>query len=65
MEKETQMENFKRQLKKVWEENPLQTVAVGALALTAITKMLGTYSQMRRDRIWDREVTRRERQNRR
>jgi hypothetical protein len=53
-------EKVKARIKEAFEENPMATVAVGALAVTALAKLLGAYSNLRRDKVWAREVARRE-----
>lgn len=55
---------IKAKLQQSLEENPVQTLAVGALVMTAISKFMTAYSNLRRDRTWDREVARRERKTR-
>lgn len=52
---------IKMKLQQSMEENPVQTLAVGALVVTALSKFMQAYSNLRRDRTWDREVARRER----
>lgn len=54
-------EKIKARVKESFEANPMGTIAVGALAVTALAKLLGAYSNLRRDKVWAREVARRER----
>lgn len=44
-----------------FEQNPLQTIAVGSMAAMAVSKLVNSFSAARRDRVWAREVARRER----
>lgn len=53
------MENGIEKLKKMWNENPLQVIAVGALAATAAAKLLDATTSARNSRAWQREVDRR------
>lgn len=48
-------------LQQQFNENPLQTLLVGSMAMTALAKLLSSVSEARRNRTWDREVARRER----
>lgn len=59
------MNKFLEKIKQSWEENPLQTAAVGAFVVTAAAKFLDAVSNSRRTRTWDREVSRRDRISRR
>lgn len=59
------MDKFLEKLKQSWEQNPLQTAAVGALVVSAAAKFLDALSNSRRSRSWEREVSRRDRISRR
>lgn len=54
------MENIFNKLKLQVEENPLGAVAVGALAVTAVTKLIKTLVETRNSRTWAKEVRRRQ-----
>lgn len=59
------MDDLLKKIKQAWDDNPLQTAAVGALVVTAAAKFLDAWSNARGRRTWDREVARRERGSRR
>lgn len=46
-------------IKREFEENPLQTIAVGALAVTAVAKLMDARSNAKGRRTWEMEVNRR------
>lgn len=50
------MNDWKDRLKKEWNENPLQTILVGAFAATAVTKVLDTMSAARSRRAYARQI---------
>lgn len=58
------MDEIIKKIRQSWEENPLQTAAVGAFVVTAAAKLLDAIGGTRRRRTWDREVARRERMDR-
>lgn len=47
------------QIKKAWEENPLQVIVIGALAATAAAKLLDASTAAKNSRAWEKEVNRR------
>jgi hypothetical protein len=51
-------------LKKEWDENPLQVIVVGSLAVTAVAKLIDARTASYNRRTWSREVSRRERNSR-
>lgn len=54
-----QMNNAMDRLKKAWNENPLQVIAIGALAATAAAKLIEASTSARNSKAWNREVDRR------
>lgn len=46
-------------IKKAWEEQPLQVIAIGSLAATAAAKLLKATTEARNARTWKDEVERR------
>lgn len=50
------MTTWKDQLKKQWNDNPLQVVAVGALAATAVAKILSAMSEAQGRRAYAKQV---------
>jgi hypothetical protein len=46
-------------IKQVWEEQPLQVIAVASLAATAAAKLLNAATASRNSRAWSKEVDRR------
>ena len=53
------MNKYVDDLKRQAEENPMAAVAVGALAITAITKLMQANTARANSRTWAREVERR------
>lgn len=51
-------------IKLSFEENPLGTIAIGALAVTAIAKLIDASASARNTRTWQKEVDRRVRKTR-
>jgi Ni,Fe-hydrogenase III small subunit len=50
------MENWKTRIKKAWDENPMQVVAIGAVAATAVAKVADSMSSVRSRRAYVRQV---------
>jgi hypothetical protein len=48
------------EIKKRWEESPLEVVGVASLAVTAIAKLIDSRTRAKNQRTWKREVARRE-----
>lgn len=46
-------------LKQKWEQDPLQCILVGAIAITAVAKLMDARSNAAGRRTWEREVDRR------
>jgi hypothetical protein len=59
------MHNAKDRFKKVWDENPLAVITVGAIAATAATKVLTAMTEAKNAQTWRKEVDRRDRNTRR
>lgn len=59
------MDDLLKKIKQSWNENPLQTAAVGALVVSAAAKFMDAWSKVRGRRTWDKEVSRRDRESRR
>lgn len=59
------MDKAMARLKVEWERNPLQVIAVAALAATAAAKLLSASTESRNARVWAKEVDRRDRMSRR
>ncbi len=53
------MDKFKAQVKRMWEEAPLQTAMVGVLVANVGVKLLHELTETRKARTWSREVDRR------
>lgn len=51
----------KNQLKKLWSERPLEVVAVGAAAVTAVAKVLDVASSARSRNAYARQINRKNR----
>lgn len=51
--------DWKTRLKKEWNENPLQVIVVGALAVTAAAKLLDTMSHVRSRNAYATQINRR------
>lgn len=47
---------WKDRLKKEWNENPLQVIAIGALAATAVAKLLDSMSAAQGRRAYAKQV---------
>lgn len=62
--KEIIMEKAKMKIKKAWEEDPLQVIAIGALAATAAAKLIDAGTKASNSRAWKKEVDRRDRMSR-
>ncbi|AXH44173.1 hypothetical protein SEA_GOCRAZY_35 [Arthrobacter phage GoCrazy] len=65
-------DNFKKKYEEVKEsvletvkKHPLESVAVAALAMTATSKLINSVTQARSAKTWEREVRRREMNQRR
>lgn len=50
------MNNWKDRLKKEWDNNPMQVIAVGALAATAAAKLLDAMSAAQGRRAYAKQV---------
>lgn len=55
------MRKYIDRLKAEAEENPLLALAVGAAAVTAVTKLVNASTEHRNSRTWEKEVDRRRR----
>lgn len=53
------LDNTKAQLKRAWEENPIQVILAAGVAMTASAKLLGAVTDARNARTWKKEVERR------
>ena len=53
------MNNYVENLKRQAEENPLAALGVGAVALTAVSKLLQAVNDRNNSRTWAKEVERR------
>lgn len=58
------MDQLIDKLKREFENNPLQTIAIGALATTAVAKLIDAVANAKGRSTWKREVRRRERMGR-
>jgi len=50
------MENLKNKIKQAWDENPVAVIAVGALAVGAIAKLIDASSAAQGRRAYARQV---------
>jgi hypothetical protein len=58
------MHNAKDRIKKVWDENPLAVITVGAITATAAAKVLSAMTEAKNAQTWKKEVSRRDRNTR-
>lgn len=54
-------EQIKAKAIQLFEERPLETLAVASMTITAVAKLISSATQARNSRTWQREVDRRER----
>lgn len=52
-------DKLKEQIKKAWDQNPLQVIAVTGIAMGGAAKLLGAVTDARNARTWKKEVERR------
>jgi len=59
MEININVDKTKEQLKRAWDNNPLQVIAVAGIAAGGFAKLLGAITDARNARTWKKEVDRR------
>jgi hypothetical protein len=57
--KEPNMNRAFDRIKRAWEENPLVVIAVGAMAVTAVSKLMDANTARHNSHVWQMEVNRR------
>lgn len=53
------MNKWTERIKQAWNENPLAVVAVGAIAITAVAKLMDANTERTKAKTWEMEVDRR------
>jgi NAD/NADP transhydrogenase alpha subunit len=59
MEININADKIKDQVKKAWDNNPLQVIFVAGVAMGGAAKLLGAVTDARNSRTWKKEVDRR------
>ena len=58
------MDKAKAKIAQTWEENPLTVIGVGALAATAVAKVINSMAAVHNSHTWAKEVDRRTKKTR-